>query len=149
MTKAKSLQLVIEPRPVSTWGVTLANRLPTREWQTLRRQVFQEAEYKCQLCGAYKEVLHCHEVWGFDDKKRIQYLDALRCVCETCHNVIHFGRSTFVFKAGYLQKLIRHWCVVNDASEADFRRHQAAVRRLSRKRADKAYIVQIGNRTLA
>lgn len=143
------LRLAIEPRPISTWGVTLANLLPREEWDKLRTQCYREADYSCEVCGADGVKLNAHEVWTFDDRQLIQRLVALECCCELCHAVHHFGRSTQVYSKSYQRQLIKHWCEVNNLTEKDFQSHLADIKLLNRKRADKFYIVKVGRKILA
>lgn len=143
------MKLEIEPRPISTWGVTLANRLPKKEWDGVRAEVYREADYKCQICGDVNSKLHCHEVWKFDDRKLIQRLAGFLCLCQLCHDVKHFGRSSQVYPKEYVDKLVRHWCKVNRKTKRDFAQYMAKIFAINRKRADKFYIVKIGRRILA
>ncbi len=143
------LKLAIEPRPASTWGITLANLLPKKEWDEIRRQVYWEADYECVICGSNSSKLHAHEVWTFDDKKHIQRLVNIECLCRLCHDVKHFGRSSQVYPKDYQRKLIEHWCKVNKKTRADFQRHLAEVREINKKRANHYYIVKVGRRILA
>lgn len=142
------LKLPMEPKPISTWGVTLANRMPRQEWDDLRSKVYRSANYQCEVCGENNSTLHCHEVWDFDDRKSIQRLAGLQCLCQTCHDVKHFGRSQEVYKGPYIAELIRHWCRVNDKTRADFNLHQQQVFTLNKKRADKFYVVKVKGRIL-
>lgn len=142
------LKLTIEPRPVSTWGITLANRLDKKEWDEIRHKVYFEANYACQICGRTDSKLFCHEVWRFDDRRRIQQLAGFECLCEPCSDVKHFGRSSQVYGGAYQKKLTEHWCRVNGKTRADFERHLAEIRTINRKRADKQYIVKVGRRVL-
>lgn len=142
------LRLALEPRPISTWGLTLANRLEPSEWRAIRNKVLKDAEYACEICGENALHLHCHEMWAFDDRKKIQRLVGLKCVCETCHDVIHFGRSRHVYKKNYVQVLIRHWCKINKKTKADFELHLQETRQEMKKRADKQYVVVAGSMIL-
>ena len=142
------LKLAIEPRPSSTWGITLANLLPKKEWDEIRFDCYREADYQCEICENVNDKLHCHEVWGFDDRKKIQKLLTIICLCILCHDVKHFGRSSQVYDKKRVEKLIIHWCKVNDKTKADFQKHLAEIRIINRKRADKYYIVKVGRRTL-
>ena len=144
----RKLKLEIEPRPVSTWGITLANRLPRKEWDEIRQRVYREANYTCQICGSTKNGLHCHEKWGFDDKKRIQRLLGFECCCEVCHDVHHLGRSRQVYSKEYVGLLIKHWCQVNGKTEREFRIYEAQLFEISKKRVNKFYIVKVGRRIL-
>jgi len=142
------LKLKIEPRPVSTWGITLANRLPRKEWDDIRQQVYREADYTCRVCGTNTSKLHCHELWIFDDRRRIQRLVGFQCLCELCHDVKHFGRSKQVYSRKYVDKLVRHWCKVNKKTRRDFNIYEKKILELNRKRADRQYIVKVGRRVL-
>lgn len=142
------LKLGIEPRPASTWGVTLANLLKRDEWDEIRTQVYREADYKCTICGSSDGQLHAHEVWAFDDKKKIQRLKDIECCCRLCHDVHHFGRSSQVYPKDYQRKLVAHWCKVNKKTKADFEKHLTEIREINRKRVKNYYIVKVGRSQL-
>ena len=145
MTK---LKLALEPRPISTWGITLASRLPPGVWDTVRRKVFRAANFTCEICSEDAQQLHCHEEWDFNERKKVQQLVALRCVCKTCHDVIHFGRSKHVYNKTYVEALIQHWCKVNKKTRSDFERHLEETHRISKRRANKQYVVVAGDMIL-
>ena len=144
----KSLRLEIEPIPVSTWGISLANKLPRVEWDKIRHKVYKEANWTCQICGDTSRVLHAHEIWRFDNKRKIQGLVRIECVCKLCHDVKHFGRSTEVYTKTYVGKLLKHWCEINQKKEKDFYIYQAKILEISKKRADIFYVVKVGRRIL-
>lgn len=141
------LLLAIEPRPASTWGITLANRLPWKDWDDIRQKVLWDAQYECEICGA-KGKLHVHEIWKFDDKKKIQRLVRVEARCTLCHDVHHFGRSTQVYSKAYQNQLIQHWCKINKKARTDFDAHLAEIRLINKKRANIFYIVKVGRKTL-
>lgn len=143
------LKLAIEPRPFSTWGVTLAALLPKKEWDKIRFECYRDADYKCAICGNVNEQLHAHEVWKFDDKKKIQRLADVQCRCRLCHDVNHFGRSSQVYPRDYQQRLIRHWCKVNGRTRADFEKHLTEIKLINRRRVNYYYIVKVGGRILS
>lgn len=142
------LKLEIEPRPISTWGITLANRLDKKEWDEIRHKVYRDADYTCQICGNRDDKLHCHEQWVFDDRKLIQRLVGFECCCELCHDVHHMGRSREVYPKKYVELLIKHWCRVNKKTEKDFRMYEAKIFEMNKKRANKFYIVKVGRKIL-
>lgn len=142
------LKLTIEPRPVSTWGITLASRLSKSEWDEIRSGVYRDADYKCQICSSNSGPLHAHEVWRFEDRKRIQRLVGFLCLCRLCHDVKHFGRSSEVYKRDYIEKLISHWCQVNGKTRGDFQVYLQIIFEQNKRRADKFYIVKVGRRIL-
>lgn len=142
------LKLRIEPIPISTWGISLANRLPKPEWDEIRQQKYRDANYRCEVCGAVNRTLHCHEVWIFDERRFIQKLARFECCCELCHDVHHFGRSKETRALSYVDRLIGHWCKVNKRTRADFLNYEREIFDLNRKRADRQYIVKVGKRIL-
>lgn len=142
------LKLKIEPIPQFTWGISLANKLPPKEWHELRQKVYRDAGYECEICGATNWTLHCHEVWIFEYRKRIQRLVRLECCCEICHDVHHYGRSKEVKSASYLIKLVEHWCKVNKKTKNAFRLYEQEVRQINYKRVDIPWIVKVGRKIL-
>lgn len=134
--------------PISTWGISLANRLPKEEWDKIRHKVYKEANWTCQVCGDTYETLHAHEVWGFDNRKKIQKLIRIECVCKLCHDTKHLGRSTEVYTKAYINKLVGHWCEVNKKKKQDFYLYQAKIFEINKKRANIFYVVKVGDRIL-
>jgi hypothetical protein len=144
----RGLKLTIEPVPVSSWGISLANLLPYKEWAEIRTQIYREADYRCEICKA-TGTLHAHEVWNFKEKEKIQYLKDIVCLCETCHQVKHFGRSSRVYGQANAKKLIEHWCTINKLPPEMFKTYQEKVYEISKKRAKKFYVVKVGRRILS
>ena len=95
------------------------------------------------------EPMHAHEVWLYNDEKGMQKLKGLQCLCEMCHDVKHYGRSSVVYGESYIKKLVRHWCSVNRKSRIAFDMHRRQVALVSRMRADISFQVKIGRRRLA
>lgn len=142
------LRLCIEPVPISTWGISLANKLPKEEWDEIRRKVYRDAGNRCEVCGESNITLHAHEKWKFDDKKGVQRLVGFECCCEICHNVHHFGRSEETMGPSQIKKLIEHWCLVNGKTKKDFLVYRQVVFERSKRRANRQYIVKVGRRIL-
>lgn len=142
------LKLEIEPRPISTWGITLANRLEKKEWDEIRHEVYRDAGYACEICGNTNDKLHCHEQWVLDDRKLVQRLVGFECCCELCHDVHHMGRSREVYPKDYVEQLVKHWCKANKKTEKDFRLYEAKIFEMNKKRANKFYIVKVGRKIL-
>ena len=143
------LRLKIEPRPSSTWGKNLSSLLPKDQWAEMRTQCYRETDYTCENCGDTHSTLFCHEVWRFDDRKLVQHLAGLECCCKLCSDVHHFGRSTQVYGKDYIEQLVQHWCAVNEKTLKDFQKYLLEIKEISRKRANKYYIVMVGRRILA
>lgn len=142
------LKLKIEPIPNSTWGISLANKLPPNEWKDIRQKTYRDSDYRCEICGSTDRSLHCHEVWIFDDRRRIQHLVRFECCCELCHDVHHFGRTFVVKSKSYQERCIGHWCRINKKTRSEFTAYLQEIQLVNSKRADKQYLVKIGRRTL-
>lgn len=147
--KGKKLILELEPIPESTWGQSLAQILPQSIWDTVRKDVYKEANYQCATCGAINVVVHAHEVWKYDDKRKVQKLVDIRCTCEDCHNINHMGRTIAMAHKGklpmdYIEQLKNHFCTVNNCSMDDYSHHSIEVNRISLKRSKKKYSIDWG-----
>ena len=142
------LKLRIQSIPISSWGISLASRLPKDKWDKIRREVYRKAGYRCEVCLDGSGTLNCHEQWSFDDRKRIQRLVGFQCVCGLCHDTIHYGRSSQVHNAAYLEELMKHWMEVNRKTKKDWEAHLKETAETNRKRANRRYLVKVGNRYL-
>jgi hypothetical protein len=62
-------------------------------WDRIRRQVWRQADYRCELCGGRgpEHPVECHEVWRYDDRTRVQLLVRMIALCPACHQVKHIG----------------------------------------------------------
>ena len=124
------MRLEIELVPRSCWGRSLAQELPRPLWDKLRRMIYRRYLYTCRICRAYGEEVHCHEVWKYHDgRKKIQELVDLTCLCKSCHEIKHWGRTSAENLAGrisddYIRSLTKHYCFVNECSAEDFLDHK-------------------------
>ena len=143
----RGLKLRIEPIPNSSWGISLANKLPLDEWDKIRREVYYRAKYKCDICGA--PGTNCHEVWSYNSKACIQRLVGMGNRCDKCHDIHHWGRSKAVKTKKYQEELIRHWCSINGKKRKDFFIYEKEIFEINKKRADKFYTVKVGSRILS
>jgi len=71
--------LTIELVPKGQWGSNLRSELSTKDWDTLRRESYHLASYKCEVCGGVgpRHPVECHEIWHYDDAYHVQRLDGL------------------------------------------------------------------------
>jgi hypothetical protein len=122
------LRLSIEPIPEGSWLASLANLLPPGQWDRIRRSVYQRASYRCQLCGK-EGMLHCHEVWQYNEETGIQWLRGFAALCRDCHDVKHilFNRDIARHK-----ELINHFIAVNRISPEEAEAYLEAARQQQR-----------------
>jgi 5-methylcytosine-specific restriction endonuclease McrA len=73
--------------------MTYARKLKDPRWQKKRLQVFEAADWACQLCGDKKSMLHAHH-WSYERNRNPWEYPAgmIACLCEKCHAIAH-GRQ--------------------------------------------------------
>ncbi len=144
------MKLSIELIPSKQWGKSLAQWLPKSEWDELRKKVYRRYSWTCQICSAYGVRVHCHEIWAYDDRRRIQKLVGLGCRCEDCHNIHHWGRTIQLLHEGtysqdYIDKLRRHYCEVNKCTVQDMINHIVEAGDKNMKRSRYQYKIDFSN----
>ena len=117
--------LSIELVPSSSWGNNLRSEanLSKREWGKLRKACYESAGHKCEICGGVgwrryngkpKSIVECHEIWAYDDKKKVQTLKGLIALCPTCHKAKHLGRTLSVESQEVQDKVLSQLMKIND-----------------------------------
>jgi len=91
--RSEESRLSVELIPEPTWFRNARSLLPKEDWDVLRRAVYREAGYRCEICGGQgtEYPVAAHEVWEFDDERHIQRLVRLIALCPPCHEVKHIG----------------------------------------------------------
>tara|TARA_Y100001937_G_C7111764_1_gene327973 strand:- start:1282 stop:1806 length:525 start_codon:yes stop_codon:yes gene_type:complete len=110
------VKLDAELIPVGTWGANLRSLMPPSGWNRLRKHIYEEANNLCELCSKTgfdqnrNYAVEAHEVWEYDDVRKIQTLKGLQALCPMCHCVKHYGRS---LRVGAGRKIREHVAEVN------------------------------------
>lgn len=114
-TAQQNFRLTIELVPATTWGENLRSGLRSSEWDLLRKDIYKQAGYKCQICGGKgpKWPVEAHELWDFDDVTHVQTLKGLIALCPKCHGVKHLGRH---YQMGHAEPYLFHLAKVNGIS---------------------------------
>lgn len=117
--------LLVELVPAGSWGANLRSALSTTDWDKLRRESYRKAGHRCEICGGkgHKHPVECHEVWEYDDDRKIQTLIRLISLCPACHEVKHYGLAERRGRAGYA---FRHLMTVNGWSKEATTEHLLA-----------------------
>lgn len=103
-----TLKLVPDLIPKTSFFKNLRSMLTAREWDKIRVFVYEKAEHKCEPCGCFPRVLHCHEVWSYDETTGVQKLTGLMAICPECHEVKHFGLAQMQGRGGLaLQQMMK------------------------------------------
>lgn len=117
MTYKLSIELV----PKSCWLSNVRDHVTPKQWELIKKTTFQKAGNRCEICSGVgpKWPVECHEVWLYDDVKKIQTLERTIALCPSCHQVKHIG---FASVSGHFEAARSHFLKVNKISkkEADF-----------------------------
>jgi hypothetical protein len=86
-------RLTIELVPKTSWYNNVRALVDESGWDRIRRQVYRQADYRCEVCGGRgpEHPVECHEVWRYDDRTRMQRLVRMIALCPACHQVKHIG----------------------------------------------------------
>ncbi len=119
------LKLEIELVPESSWKNNIRNLLGKKAWKKLRIKVTDDFNHSCGICGVRDKILHCHEIWKYDDKKHVQKLEGFIPLCKMCHAIKHIGYAKIQSDRGELnwEKMIRHFAKVNNCDRKIFEKY--------------------------
>ena len=135
-SKPKPLILTVDLVPEAQWYKNLRTQVRPSVWDKLRKAVYAQAGFKCQICGAEaKGKLNCHEVWEYPDiweldelnhkENPVQRLVGFQAVCSMCHHVNHIGMASILASRGRLdlEEVVKHFMKVNSVSRKVFEKH--------------------------
>lgn len=108
MTTTPLLTIEMVPQPLHR--KSLSGLLPRKLWDVIGRSLRARAEARCEICSVDSIRLECHEVWSYDDERRVARLVGLKAICSDCHLSTHMGRATSV---GLQDKATAHLMDVN------------------------------------
>ena len=90
------MTLTVELVPTTCWGSNLRSLLPTKDWNTVRHQVYAKAGHLCEVCRGVgrQHAVECYEVWAYESRgrRRVQRLERMIALCPSCHGFKHLGR---------------------------------------------------------
>ena len=100
----------VELIPSTAFYKNIRSEFSTHDWDLLRRYVYREADYNCQICGGRgpNHPVECHELWSYNYP--IQKIIDLVALCPACHECHHVGRAE---KQGRLEVVTEHIIYVN------------------------------------
>jgi glutaredoxin len=140
-TGTTCLRLSIEPIPANSWLASLAKLLPPWQWDRIRRSVYQNAGYRCQICG-HENILHCHEVWQYNEETGIQWLRGFAALCKDCHDTKHV---LFFYGTRRYKELMNHFTTINLIKIEEAEAYVEAVRRVQQRLDRKEWKINYGD----
>ena len=87
------MKLTIELVPKTCFYSNVRSEVTEAQWETIKREIYAQARNRCQICGGRgpQWPVECHEIWHYDDEKRVQTRTGMTALCPACHQVKHFG----------------------------------------------------------
>lgn len=136
--KDRTLKLSIELVPSTVWESSVYKLMSREVWDSIRNDFIKENGRKCQVCGETSGTMNLHEIWNYDDKKHVQKLEGFILLCRMCHHVKHIGLAGILANQGKLgyDKVIEHFCKVNDCTKKEFEKHKAKAFEIWRERSE-------------
>lgn len=88
-------RLRVELVPSTCWLSNVRSLMRQRAWKRLAAEIAEDGGRCCEVCGGRgrQHAAECHEVWLYDDVRRMQTLMRLQSLCPGCHRVKHLGRT--------------------------------------------------------
>lgn len=114
------MPLTIELIPQTSFFKNLRSELPVKQWDSLRKSVYQKAGYQCEICGGRggRHPVECHEIWEY--QAPIQKLVGLIALCPSCHMVKHWGLTQLRGKENIAKN---HLARVNGWTQIQIQQH--------------------------
>ncbi|MBD3197969.1 MAG: hypothetical protein GF317_23165 [Candidatus Lokiarchaeota archaeon] len=94
----------------------------SNEWDIIRKTVYKEYSYTCNICGAKNTQLHAHELWKYNYEEETQKLRKIVCLCRLCHLHQHLGFANILIHKHKLdeKEYMDHWIKINGSTFQDF-----------------------------
>jgi hypothetical protein len=136
------LLLDLELIPSTSWFSNVRSAVSRKEWDKIRKQVYDQAYHVCQICGDVgpNHPVECHEIWEFDDKKLTQTLTGMIALCPNCHLVKHIGFATV---SGKRCVAMNHFIAINKLKRKDAEKIVQKAFELWAERSQKRYKIDI------
>ena len=111
-SSATAPKLSIELVPRTSWFSNVRSEVSKIDWDVIRKAAFKKAQHCCEICGnkGAKWPVECHEIWHYDDDRKIQRLSGFIALCPSCHEVKHMGLSQLKGKGSVA---LAHLAIVN------------------------------------
>jgi hypothetical protein len=118
MRETRRTLLTVELVPRTSWFRNVRSHVSADDWARLKRMVAGQAGHRCEICGGRgpRWPVECHEIFSYDDARRVQRLERLIALCPACHEVKHIGLAGV---RGRRRAATEHLARVNNWSRSD------------------------------
>lgn len=135
-------RLTVELVPSTCWYTNVRSNVTRRQWEACKTYVRDRSGNRCEVCGGRgpRWPVECHEVWEYDDQRKIQTLVDLVALCPDCHACKHIG---FAEVRGRLDDAATHLAGVNEWNEDQVVRYLGLVFNQWRRRSTEQWELDI------
>ncbi len=117
-------ELFIDLIPRSCWFTNVRYCVHPREWDRVRKFVYERVNYCCECCKIdtkiYNIQLEAHERWLYDTDTYTQKLVRLVALCQNCHQSTHMGLAS---KMGNKKDAMEHLRIVRNFTIEECEQH--------------------------
>ncbi len=105
-------ELFVDLVPDSCWFKNIRSSISKKDWDRLRKYIYERVDYKCECCGIdgkdaknnEDNQIEAHERWFYDEDNKIQKLIRLVALCKKCHLTTHMGFSKIIGRDDEMKK---------------------------------------------
>lgn len=107
--------LTCELVPKTAWWSNVRSNVSRADWEKCKTYSKSKTAGVCIICGGVGDrwPTEAHEIWGYDDARKIQTLVDIWPLCTPCHQVKHLGRTRAVSNLQQWTRVIEHMLRVN------------------------------------
>jgi len=113
-------ELLLEPQIIKPLHGLNPRTIKGQRWWDEQRQIaYKKNNYCCWACGTHKTIikhvkqrLEAHESYNINITLKRYRLQEITALCPKCHNYIHYGRLTVLYKQGLITK--EQYALIND-----------------------------------
>lgn len=132
MDKYDHFKLKIDAKPSLFHKQTVRNAVGGALWGKIRKEVLQNRESTCSICGYQPHIdqthkLHVHEKEEYDFENKVVKLVDLDLICVNCHAFHHFALTRLKASKEKMQELKQHFITVNKCTIDEFEEYRKSL----------------------
>ena len=121
MREEKIIITQLIPKPL--WGENPRTAFGKSGWDRIRKQVYKDAGYRCEVCGGrgHHHPVEAHELYIFEPG--LVTCVGIIALCPMCHKACHPARTCSVDGETEYLKVRKHMATVNNWTEQQVQKY--------------------------
>ena len=128
--------LFVDLIPTSCWFTNVRSCVHPRDWDRLRKYVYERVNYICECCNIDTQktnvILEAHERWDYNEETQTQKLVRIVALCHYCHQSTHMGLAGIKGKGIEARE---HLKKIRCFTEKDYKKHMDEATEIWKKRS--------------